>query len=214
VEHGRAAEHNDLSRLLVGRPGLISLLARWDLLPSAIPENEVRLSLAALSLDRDALQGCVHFNERAYQRNLIHFTDSYEVLVLCWRSGQRSPIHDHGESTCAVLVVEGVATETLFVAKPGRRLVEAQARRNEAGTVLISQGRDIHQVSNLEAPGQDLISLHVYSPRLLVNKYYRIDGTEYRMGPHFPTIYPQTVVAPLDVEARVDRDVVDPLVGG
>src|SRR5208283_2753136 len=98
-----------------GRPGLIELLIGWDTLAAPLPEDLIRSGLVQLSLDRGALHGCAHFNERTYQRNLVHHTANYEILVLCWRSGQRSPIHDHGESACGVPVVEGVATETSFL---------------------------------------------------------------------------------------------------
>ncbi len=212
MKHGRGCK--DVSRDRQGRPGLISLLARWDSLTGAIPGDEIRIGLAALNLDRDALLGCINFNERAYQRNLIHSTETYEVLVLCWRSGQRSPIHDHGESTCGVLVVEGVATETIFAANPGKPLIEARSRRIEAGSIVISHGGDIHQVANLESPGADLISLHVYSPRFRGARYYRIDGTEHPMHTHIITVVPETIVAPLQARRAVNRDVLDPQAGG
>jgi cysteine dioxygenase len=157
----------------------------------------MRLGLEELKLCRHALAGCVHFNDRAYQRNLIHFAEHYEVLVLCWRSGQHSPIHDHGESTCCVLVVEGVATEATFQARSGKGLVVTHSRDLEAGHVMVSRGGDIHQVSNEEPHGVDLVSLHVYSPRLRHNRTFRIDGTERVFGPHALKRYPKTILAPL-----------------
>ena len=120
---------SDSSRSLPsGRPGLVELIARWNSLAGALPENVIRSGLEQLSLERDALEGCAHFNERTYQRNLVHHTANYEVLILCWRSGQRSPIHDHGESACGVLVIEGVATETSFLVDSiGKMMVSRSA---------------------------------------------------------------------------------------
>jgi cysteine dioxygenase len=158
-----------------GRPGLIELLSGWDSFAGPLPEDLIRSGLARLSLDRDALRGCVHFNERTYQRNLIHHTANCEILVLCWRSGQRSPIHDHGESACGVLVVEGMATETSFLGDGTGKMIVSRSRRMPVGSIVVSRGSDIHQVANLENPGADLISLHVYSPRLAASRYFRID---------------------------------------
>ena len=46
----------------------------------------------------------------------------YQAWVMCWRNGQRSPIHDHKGSSCAVRVLRGTLTETLFAFAPnGRR---------------------------------------------------------------------------------------------
>ena len=219
MEHVRSDESKGQSCHTTGRPGLISLLARWDRLVRAIPGHEIRLGLESLRLDRDALLEWAHFNERAYQRNPIHCTEAYEVLLLCWRSGQRSPIHDHGESSCGVLVVEGVATETVFTVRPGKRLIEVQAWRFEAGSVIVSRGADIHQVANLESPGTDLVSLHVYSPRLKVCRYYGIDELESHTGPHIHTKYPEASVASQEARGVASRDVAgrdvdDPQVGG
>jgi cysteine dioxygenase len=214
VEHVRFERSQGLSSRSAGRPGLISLLARWDRFAGAIPGCEIRLGLESLSLDRDALLEWAHFNERTYQRNLIHCTEIYEVLVLCWRSGQRSPIHDHAESSCGVLVVEGAATETVFAARPGERLKKTRARRIEAGSIIVSRGGDIHEVANLQSPGTDLVTLHIYSPRLQGNRYFSIDETENPVGPHTPTFYPETIVAPLQALGVASRDVDDPQGGG
>ena len=180
-----------------GRPGLIELLTGWDSLAGPIPEDLIRSGLEQLSLDRDALRGCAHFNERMYQRSLIHHTANYEILVLCWRSGQRSPIHDHGESACGVLVVEGVATETSFLADSIGKMIVSRSRRIPAGSIVVSRGSDIHRVANLENPGADLISLHVYSPRLAASRYFRIDQRQLVHEAHMSIPFPETILAPL-----------------
>jgi hypothetical protein len=82
VGHVRSDESKDQSCHTMGRLGLKSLLARWDRLVGAIPGDEIRQGLESLSLDRDALLEWAHFNERTYQRNLIHCTETYEVLLL------------------------------------------------------------------------------------------------------------------------------------
>jgi cysteine dioxygenase len=181
--------------LAKGRPGLIDLLNRWDSPGTTIPEDAIRSGLEGLSLNRDDLRECINFNERAYQRNLIHLTGSYEVLVLCWRSGQRSPIHDHGDSTCGVLVLEGIATETSFVASPRGAVAAAHSRRIGAGSLVVSRGGDIHQVANLEPHGVDMITLHVYSPCLSGSRYYRTDEMTIADHDHLINSFPETIMA-------------------
>src|SRR5213078_3412752 len=51
------------------------------------------------------------FRPDRYVRNLLHAGPAYQALVLCWRNGQRSPIHNHRGSNCGVKVLRGVATE-------------------------------------------------------------------------------------------------------
>jgi cysteine dioxygenase len=97
--------------------------------------------------------------------------------VLCWRAGRRSPIHDHCGSSCAVRVLDGVATETAF-ALTGHGLVSATASAGHAcGGFIGSFDADAHQIPYLQPPGQDLITLHVHPPPLLrMNRYSLTDA--------------------------------------
>jgi cysteine dioxygenase len=46
-----------------------------------------------------------------------------------------------------------------------------------AGDSCASQDADIHQMSNLQAPGHDLVTLHIYSPALYrMNMYSLLDA--------------------------------------
>src|SRR5262245_26005302 len=45
------------------------------------------------------------FNPSWYVRNRVHDGPAYQALVLCWRNGQRSPIHNHRGSRCGVKVL-------------------------------------------------------------------------------------------------------------
>jgi cysteine dioxygenase len=174
---------------------LIELLAKWDALGTTLPERTIRSGLASLCLDRRGLGESVNFDETSYQRNLIHNSEKYEVLVICWRSGQRSPIHDHGDSACGFLVVEGAATETSFEVSPSGRLVPALSRRLGAGAPAVSTSGDIHQVANPEPPAMDLIGLHVYSPRLTTNHLYRLDDTSLADHDRLILVLPKTITA-------------------
>ena len=162
-----------------GRPGLHALLSVWDRLAGPIPEDWLRDGLRGLRIDRHALWHCIHFGDQTYQQTRIHTRDHYEVLVRCWRPGQGSPIHDHGGSTCAVLVVEGAATEIGFMATACGKLAPSRSQRVDTGAVIVSRSRDIHQIANLESAGTDLVSLHVFSPPLTSGRRYRLAETTF-----------------------------------
>lgn len=40
------------------------------------------------------LQYCF-FNEVRYARNLVERNQYFELIVICWKAGQQSPIHNH-----------------------------------------------------------------------------------------------------------------------
>ena len=114
----------------------------------------------------DDLRDYVVFDEHDYRRNLVIEGPMYEVLLLCWRSGHRSPVHDHARSVCGVKVLQGKLTEVRYRETPCGQVVAKDTREMEAGQLCASADRDIHEISNLEGPGEDLVTLHIYSPPL------------------------------------------------
>src|SRR4030095_857533 len=102
----------------------------------------------------------------------------YEVLVICWQSGQRSPIHNHAQSTCGLKVLTGICTETIFHSSPCGQVVARGSTQLAAGSVTASQDTDTHQVSNLEPAGQNLVTLHIYSPPLRSMQRFSILGAQ------------------------------------
>ena len=121
------------------------------------------------------LTGYLTFNPARYVRNLVHKGPAYQALVLCWRNGQRSPIHNHRGSHCGVKVLQGVATETVFTRAPNGLVLPVESRHLPPGRTCASADEDIHQVSNLQAGGADLVTLHIYSPPLLRMEVFSLD---------------------------------------
>lgn len=159
---------------------LKDFLHEMDRHAGRIPLDELTARLEQMDLSFEDIASCARFGADSYQRNLLHSGPAYSALVLCWRSGQRSPIHDHRGSSCGVRVIRGCATETFFDRSAHGHILATGSRELHEGGVCGSQDDDIHQVSNLMAPGQDLITLHVYSPPLLVMGLYSLTDTAVR----------------------------------
>jgi cysteine dioxygenase len=81
-----------------------------------------------------------------------------------------------------VRVLRGTATETVFRVAPSGDVFATASCALPAGSVCGSEDSDLHQVSNLQAGGADLVTLHVYSPPLIRMGTYsltdRSRGTE------------------------------------
>ena len=135
---------------LAGRPDLASLVEE----------------LSRFDVDLDDLSQHLHFAENSYKRNLVRAAPHYHAWLLCWKNGQRSPIHDHSGSACVVRVLRGTLTETLFERAPSGHVKATFSRDFAQGTIIGSEDTDIHQVSNLQADDADLVTLHVYAPPL------------------------------------------------
>ena len=122
------------------------------------------------------LEAFTCFKDETYQRVQICAGEHYEMLVVCWKSGQRSPIHDHAHSTCCFRVMQGVCTETVFNLYPPSRVVERERHDLREGYLTASQDSDTHQVSNLQPAGTNLVTLHIYSPPLGAMRKYSLTG--------------------------------------
>lgn len=142
-------------------------LAGLDEFAERIPLEELQRRLSDLAITVDDVREYTNFGPETYQRNLMHAGPAYQALILCWRSGHRSPIHDHRDSSCGVRVLEGVATETTFDRTPEGLVYATGSHELAAGSICGNQDDGIHQMSNLQPPGEDLITLHIYSPPLL-----------------------------------------------
>jgi len=132
--------------------------------------------LSKLEISLDDVRGHLQFGAKTYKRNLIHQGPSYQALALCWRSGQRSPIHDHRGSICGVRILSGSAIETFFEQTKDGWIYATGSHELGRNQVCGSEDSDIHQISNLCPQGEDLVTLHVYSPALLVMGTYSLTG--------------------------------------
>jgi cysteine dioxygenase len=153
---------------------LEAMLHYLDALDRRPSLDEMRVELARFDVGCDDVAPFIRFGERTYQRNLVRAGDWYHAWVLCWRNGQRSPIHDHAGSSCVVRVLRGVLTETIFAFAPNGHVKACLSRDFGPGSVLASSDTDMHQISNLQAGSADLVTMHVYSPPLLTMGTYSL----------------------------------------
>src|SRR5262245_34690168 len=149
-----------------------------DALESRASLTDLTARLSRLEFARAEITPFIRYSSSSYSRNLVRSGPFYSFLVLCWKNGQRSPIHDHKGSSCAVRIVEGVASETLFELAPNGHIRPTISRDVNAGATIGSQDTDIHQISNLQAGGKNLITIHIYSPALMVMGTYNLLDTK------------------------------------
>lgn len=148
---------------------LTRLLQELDRFDSAVPLALLESLLREWRPQPGELLPYLHFDERGYCRNRIRLGDAYEALLLCWRPGQLSPIHDHAASSCAFRVLRGLATETRFE-RCGRWVRPVATQRHTAGAVCGSTDDGIHELGNLHE--DPLVTLHLYSPVLVSPRTY------------------------------------------
>jgi hypothetical protein len=119
--------------------------------------------------------------ERSYE--LLELTDDLEIWAIHWPKDRGLQLHDHGGSSGALWVVDGVLEEHSFGQSGG--LIH---RTVEVGGGSAFGPTYIHDVVN--ADDLPATSIHVYSPPMASMTFYRQEGAglvveraEYRADP-------------------------------
>jgi cysteine dioxygenase len=154
--------------------GLAETLSSHQTIPS-LPELYALVERTRISPHE--LQPYLGFKAGNYCRHRVMRNEFVEMLVLCWKPGQRTPIHDHNGSHGAVFVHEGILWETTFDYDADTGLGYKAHRELRAGGLTGSELPDIHQIGNPDVSGQDLITIHIYAPPLGVLKTYKLGSS-------------------------------------
>lgn len=170
-----------------GDPACRSLAALADRISSLTDEpalSEINAWMRGVRIERAELEPFVAFKDTCYSRRRVVRAEHAELLIICWRPGQRTPIHDHDGSYGTVRVCEGVMWETIFEMDDALGLAYRTGREWRAGeTTDGADIPDIHQIGNPDISGQNLITLHLYAPPLTSLNVYRVGHTESEFSP-------------------------------
>lgn len=128
-------------------------------------------------ISADEVRPYSRFKVGNYSRHRVMKNEFVEMLVLCWKPGQRTPIHDHNGSHGAVFVHKGILWETIFDYDTELGLTYKSHRELRAGGLTGSEIPDIHQLGNPDVSGRDLITIHIYAPPLGVLKTYKLGSS-------------------------------------
>jgi cysteine dioxygenase len=145
---------------------LNDLFEQLDAFERDVPIETLVDLMKRIELDRSDIDHAVAFDTEHYKRNLLQVGSGYAALILCWRVGQSSPIHDHRGSACGVRVIEGTASEIIYEHNGGGPLQPRRQQIYRTGSVCGSYDTDIHRMFNDDPNGRDLITLHIYTPPL------------------------------------------------
>jgi predicted metal-dependent enzyme (double-stranded beta helix superfamily) len=119
-----------------------------------------------LDVRDDLIREHIHFTSDCYTRNLVCRTPRFDMLVLCWKPGHVTTIHDHAGSLNVTRVLQGRLTSRLFVPggrpTPDRCLVRLASEETLGpGDFSLVDRAEIHQLANTS--DGDLVTLHVYA---------------------------------------------------
>jgi len=140
--------------------------------------EDINSWLSTVEISQLDLEPYLGFKEGNYWRHRVCRNDAVEMLIICWRPGQKTPIHDHNGSHGVVRVQQGLMQETIFSYDEEKGLCYDTGRECPEGTITGAGVPDIHQLGNPDVSGLDLITVHVYAPPLGVLKTYKVGSSE------------------------------------
>ncbi len=161
-------------------PGSCSLADTRDALlalPDPFTAASVHSVVKRWKPDPDEIADYLNFSDEGYRRTRYYLGPRFEILVMCWRDGQASPIHDHADSFCSMAVAQGCCRAENYQVADGRlpsevapeervKLELIRALDCGEGRVVTLEGQDIHRISNLQGNGADLVTVHFYLPAI------------------------------------------------
>jgi len=165
--------------------------------------ERVQEYLRANPVDPTTLAPYLLYEKTHYTRNLIHRTPLYELMAICWESGQLSRIHNHAGQSCWMAVPVGrllVQNYEIVSIDPKTGHCELRAANrltmDPARPAHVEEERPIHAVLNLAEYGQRAVSLHVYSKPYERCLVYQLETNTYMDVPlFFDTEYGKRVAA-------------------
>lgn len=101
-----------------------------------------------------------YWDEDCYTRNLIKRTKKYELILLCWEAGQKTPIHCHSGQECWVYLAAGKLEETQFKVIGGDLQQTKKEKITDRSIAFINDSIGLHSLHNT-SNGRS-VSLHLY----------------------------------------------------
>src|ERR1700721_3505036 len=93
-------------------PMQVMSIDEWVKKLSAIPEKDFSIPsvfefTARHGIQPETLQPYMYYAKSHYTRNLIHKCELFEVLAICWNTGQVRRIHNHRDQNCWMVTPVG-----------------------------------------------------------------------------------------------------------
>lgn len=122
------------------------------------------------------------FREDTYCRKIIHQVKDFDVVLIGWMPGQRSPIHNHPTNGCLVYPIQGELREERYC----EELHPISTTTVGVGQYsYIDNGICVHKLGNASEV-KPAISVHIYSPSNFVSTIFNENGEKHQIMKAIP----------------------------
>ncbi|MFT4758581.1 MAG: cysteine dioxygenase [Paraglaciecola sp.] len=141
-------------------PSIISSLPDFLKKLKETPSKDFPALLDNLDVSADDFSDHGSWCEDHYKRNHILKNDRYEVILICWETGQTTPIHDHDGENCWVYFVDGQFSETIYSMKDKMKVL-AENEMLPGSVSYMTDASGLHSIKNT-TKGRGM-TLHLYA---------------------------------------------------
>lgn len=118
--------------------------------------------LHSMEIPKSAFEVFCSWSESTYTRNCIFENERFELILICWQSSHKTPIHDHGGEECWVKVIDGEFKETVYKSNEVSEVNILKTNLFKAGDIsYMIDFMGCHQLKNLSS--HRALSLHLYA---------------------------------------------------
>lgn len=131
--------------------------------------------LSALDLSLDYFDANCSWSDEKYTRTCLYNDDHFELILLCWEVGNKTPIHCHGGEECWVRVIKGELEEVFYENTNNSFNQMPIKKQNLAanGLSYISDFIGLHSLENVSS--ERSISLHLYAEPIKECRYFNVE---------------------------------------
>lgn len=145
----------------------------------------------------ETLKPYLYYARSHYTRNLIFKNELFEVMAICWESGQVSRIHNHRDQNCWMsapigrLRVQNFRVDGRDALHGTCKIVPSDAYdMDEDHPGVVRPEEPVHQVLNLPEFGARATTVHIYSYPYASCEVYSTEKSTYRDVPlHYTSEY-------------------------
>ena len=144
-----------------------ALPAMLDALRRCRSRQDYLDAMAHCRIDVADIAAFCQYGDDGYQRNPIDRNEHHELVAICWRPGQATPVHNHGQSQCCVRVLQGAIEEQRYVRGHDQDIAPATGGCHQLtprAETRFDSADDFHRLTGLHPQGS--VSLHLYVPPL------------------------------------------------
>jgi cysteine dioxygenase len=171
-----------VSKRIVSVQGLVDLLVSAEGGP--ITSDRIAELLGEVEIEEGSLRPWIRYADDHYTRNLLHRDRWFDIMTLCWKPGQGTPVHTHNGQLGWAKVLRGQIECTEYT----WRGCDRPENQNVAGLDCLAGGNQvkldahpaaiavpggpvnrvtkqvtIHSLGNPAGQSESSVSLHVYS---------------------------------------------------